>query len=180
MKTIDKILALQAENPDVTNSEAAEALGLSRQRVSMECKKAGVILRRAYGRGAIKSAPEPRVITGGVPSVVSHTVCGTISELLVAADLMARGYKPYMPLVRQRGHDLIAVSPGGEILTIEVKSGKARATGEGYSYLHKGERQNQSTHYAIVITGSPVVYEPELDPEKENPKALYKAQKPRP
>ncbi|WP_395601225.1 winged helix-turn-helix domain-containing protein (plasmid) [Pseudomonas sp. A1437] len=180
MKTIDKILALQVENPDITNSEAAEALKLSRQRVSQECKKAGVTLSRAYGRKTgIVTPPAPRVITGGIPTRISHTVCGTISELLVAADLMARGYKPYFPFVRQRAHDIIAVAPCGEILTFEVRSGKRRADGEGYTFLHKGDGM-ESDHYAIVLTGDPVIYSPELDPAKENPKALYKAKRKKP
>lgn len=176
MKTIDKILALRIENPSITVSEAAAALELSRQRVSVECKKAGVALRRAYGpqpKGVV-APPAPRVITGGIPTRVSHTVCGTISELLVAADLMARGYKAYMPLVRQRSHDIIAVSPYGEILTFEVRSGKHRADGEGYTFMSKGKDMS-SAHYAIVITGAPVIYSPELDPEKESHKALHRA-----
>jgi hypothetical protein len=178
MKTIDKILELQAENPDITNSQAAEALGLSRQRVSLECTKAGVVLSRAYkGPRRNHADPKARVITGGIPTRISHTVCGTISELLVAADLMARGYKPYMPLVRQRSHDIIAVTPSGKVLTFEVRSGKHKADGTGHTILKRNESLVVSDYFAVVMTGEPVVYEPELDPDLDNPKALYKMPK---
>lgn len=177
MKTIEKIQALVAENPAISCSEIAEKLGLTRQRISQVCKSGGIVLESAYPARDRRGMGYPRVITGGIQSMINHTVGGTISELLVAADLMARGYKPYTPLVRQRSHDIIAVAPCGEILTFEVKSGKRRDNGNGYTFA-SAPRDVHSDHYAVVITGEPVIYKPELDPSKERPKALYKAANP--
>lgn len=177
MKTIEKIQALVAENPAISCSEVAQKLGLTRQRISSVCKDGGIVLAPAYPARDRRGVGYPRVITGGIQTMLNHTVGGTISELLVAADLMARGYKPYTPLVRQRSHDIIAITPCGELLTFEVKSGKRRDDGNGYTFA-AAPRDAQSDHYAVVITGEPVIYKPELDASKERPKSLYKAIKP--
>ncbi len=165
MTTIERIKSALAENPRLTNSELAELVGVSRQRVSQLCRANGVTLRRAYPvrRTAHKppKPPTPRVVTGGIQTDINHTVCGTISELLVSADLMARGYKPYTPIVRQRSHDIIAVNLSGEMISIEVRSGRRRADGAGITWQSKCERVG-SDYYAIVITGEPVIYKPDL------------------
>lgn len=164
MTTAEKIKALVEANPAITASEAAAELGLSRQRIYAACRSAGIKLRRAYpvNHRDRKQTPIPRVITGGVETYISHTVCGAISEMLTVADLMARGYKPYTPIVRQRSHDIIAVSPSGQIVTVEVRSGKSRADGNGYTFCQKTPKEMVSQHYAIVITGRPVEYQPGL------------------
>lgn len=165
MNTIDRIREILSVNPSASTSEIAREIGVSRQRISQVCAKEGIKLKRAYPASDRKpsSTPAPRVITGGVISPISHTVCGSISELLVAADLMARGYKPYMPIVRQRSHDILAVNTNNEVLTVEVRSGKRRADGNGITWNSKGERC-ASSFCAIVITGEPVIYKPELPP----------------
>lgn len=87
----------------------------------------------------------------------SHRVCGTISELLVAADLMARGYEVYIPLARTIGHDIIAEAPSGRLLTIEVRSAKRAANG-----ALRFKRTTRSEMFAAVVTGEPVQYDPPL------------------
>lgn len=164
MTTAEKIMALAESQPGISASQVAAELGISRQRVYSACRLAGIKLKSAYpvsDRRNPAHTPKPRVITGGVETPISHTVCGSISEILTAADLMARGYKPYMPIVRQRSHDIIAVTPSGAVITVEVRSGKPKASGHGYTFGPKCADMI-SMYYAIVITGRPVEYRPDL------------------
>jgi hypothetical protein len=104
----------------------------------------------------------PRVRTGGVDVPVSAVTAGTISELLVAADLMARGYVVYFPLMKRTAHvDLIATpsNPDRLPLRIEVRSGTIGARGQ-VRYAKKAD--SRADHHAVVMTGEPVHYKPEL------------------
>lgn len=159
MKTIEKIVAIRDRNPAATTADVAAEIGVSKQRVSALCSKHEVKLRPAYRRGGRITPPKPRLITGGAPVALGSAPCGTISELLAAADLIARGYKVYSPFVRQRSHDLIAVAPDGTILTFEVRGGHRTASGAlSWSTRDRG----RSHHFAIVVTGEPVAYSPAL------------------
>lgn len=148
--------------PHATTGDVASALGVSRQRVHQAAQKYGIRLRgtrRASDPTRRKPGPpKPTAITGGVQPQLTHTVCGTISELLAAADLMTRGYRVYMPIARQRCHDLIAVSPEGKLVTIEVRSGRRCPVGNGHTY--PSNRTVKSDVTAVVLVGEPVIYEP--------------------
>ncbi len=99
--------------------------------------------------------------TGGVQMMISQTTAGTIAELLVAADLMARGWTPFFPLMRTTIFDLIAGDANGRVLTIEVRSAKRRPDG---SLAYGRKTGSPANHHALVITGEPVAYLPELPP----------------
>jgi hypothetical protein len=90
---------------------------------------------------------------------VNHHVVGSISELLAAVDLMARGWKVYRPLAISRGHDLIG-EKNGILKTFEVRSANRNKEG-GIRFTIK--EACTSDHYALVITGEPVQYRPELE-----------------
>jgi hypothetical protein len=79
--------------------------------------------------------------------------------MLAAADLMARGFAVYYPMARQKGYDLVAVDKKGRMLSIEVRSGRLTESGKP-SFMKKVD--SNAKHHAIVMTGHPVVYEPEL------------------
>lgn len=146
----------------MTRAEIARELGVSRQRVYELGKKIGVsfVDGRFYrAKQSAIAAPKPRVLTGGVPCKISHSAAGVISELLVAADLMARGYQVYMPVIASRGHDVIAVS-GSEILTFEVRSAYRNKAG---NLIFARKADSPSQHHALVVTGEPVSYDPPLD-----------------
>jgi hypothetical protein len=86
-----------------------------------------------------------------------------VSELLAAADLLARGYTVYAPLNRHAGHaDLIALPRGGGDgpITLEVRSGH-RNPNTGTTTWNRFPRNN-ADHYAVVVTGEVVVYEPPI------------------
>jgi hypothetical protein len=86
---------------------------------------------------------------------------GTVCELLVAADLVGKGWNVYMPLIRNRGHDLIAYRDA-EFITLEVKSARIHnVTGKVTCYSEDGKIV-KSSHLAIVCFGEPIKYRPEL------------------
>ena len=91
-------------------AEAAREIGISRQRVHQIAKTIGVTFpdKRMLPRQFPVPAPKSRVITGGVDTPINHTVAGTICELLVAADLMARGYQVFLPVIPSKGHDIMS------------------------------------------------------------------------
>ena len=77
----------------------SEELGISRQRVYQVINEAEIRLpRQKLGPQAFRrargKAPQAHLLTGGVPVPISSAVAGSVSELLVAADLLARGYHP--------------------------------------------------------------------------------------
>jgi hypothetical protein len=110
----------------------------------------------------VKQAEGP--INCARPVKVHATNAGTVGELLAAADLTARGYTVYAPICRHVAHaDLIAIdqsSPDATPLRIEVRVGKRKMPG-GYIAFNRDEVM-RNDHYAIVVRGEPVLYEPGL------------------
>jgi predicted AAA+ superfamily ATPase len=139
----------------------ANRLGISRQRVYQILHHHGIeFWKHIDVKSGEKQNYRPRILTGGVFTAVNQSVVGTISELLVAADLLARGWHVYIPITRTRGHDLIA-DKGARLITIEVRSAyRSQSTGK-LSYA-TNQRKDPSMFFALVVTGDPVVYEPEL------------------
>lgn len=158
----------------LTGAEIAREMGISRQRVSQIAVQEDVQLprkppaekkpevpkrrRRVFKRDK-PSVIVPRLITGGVPVRVNTVAAGRVSELLVAADLVARGWHVFMPIDYRKGHDLVACG-NGRLATFEVRSGRRGKAG-GVVFLRN--RVMLSQHYAVVVTGEPVTYEPPLE-----------------
>lgn len=148
----------------------AEELGVSRQRVYQVIKAEGIKLPRqklgprAFSRSRPNNAPRAHILTGGIPVAVSTAVAGSVSELLVAADLLARGYVVFAPVARSsQSHDLIAVPKRHPttLLTIEVRSAYRNPAGRA---IFARKPECVSNHHAFVITGEPVVYKPPIPP----------------
>jgi hypothetical protein len=158
-KTYDLVRRLAAEGKPA-GAIAAE-LGISRQYVYQMASVHGISVPRAGWRHVQRSGPvQPvaRVMTGGVSVPVNATVAGSIGELLVTADLLARGWFVYAPVIRQRHHDLIA-SKGNRLVTIEVRSA-VRSGPDGCVRFNRTS-VNKSDAYALVVTGEPVIYRPD-------------------
>ncbi|MCC3246690.1 helix-turn-helix domain-containing protein [Methylocystis sp. WRRC1] len=153
MSTAEKIREL-ADN-GLTASQISRELGISRQRVSQIAKREGIkTVPWVYS-----APPRPRVKTGGVDIEITRRAAGSIAELLVAADLTARGHLVYMPIKWSRGHDLISLK-NGILRTFEVKCG-TRLTSGRLSFDKKNAAN--SDHYAVVLTGEVVSYDPPID-----------------
>ena len=85
-----------------------------------------------------------------------------MAELIVAADLLARGWYPFFPIVRSTKIDLLVSSRDGKrVLRIEVRSGLRRGDRVVFSKKDNAE----CDHYGIVVAGEPVTYQPELPAE---------------
>ena len=109
--------------------------------------------------GKPKAPSIPRIKIAQKPAKVGTIACGTVSELIAAADMIARGWDVYIPLVRNRGHDLIA-SGNGTVITVEVRSGDTWPSGK--LKYNKLPRKLPSMHFAIVTIDRPVEYDPPL------------------
>lgn len=167
--TAELVLAEIEKDHSVSVAEVARRLGVSRQRIFQVAKKHGIQFKKYQWptdytprRHALPPEAKTPILVGGA---VNHTVCGVISEQMVAADLLIRGFKVYTPIVRQRSHDLIAVDQRGATLTIEVRSAKRNADGA----LHASLPSKMTSQYlALVANGERIIYRPEL-PQAESP-----------
>jgi hypothetical protein len=145
------------ETPTV--NEIVEATGVSRQRVYQLLAKLGLSPRPEPKRRA-GIRPKSRISVMGPTAGISHSAAGTISELIVAADLTTRGWTIFFPLVRTAKCDLIALSSDGQrSRRIEVRSG--RRIGGSLSYNKKPS--DTCDHYAVVLPGEETVYLPEIE-----------------
>lgn len=103
--------------------------------------------------------------TGGIKQGTQIT--GTISEMLVCADLLARGFYPFRPVVRNRSiYDVLAVRKHDAlVLRIEVKTGNRSGSDLVYRRSSLNKIRNaagEPDHYAVVARGDPVKYIPDL------------------
>lgn len=125
-KTHELLIDLLNANPALTGQEAADLLGISRQRVQQIVKKFGVQITDGRTKSAIKavryaSHPEAH-------DKVPKTHVGGANELLVAAYLLARGIPTYRSLTVSSRCDLIA-DICGKFVGIEVKTAYKNAKG---------------------------------------------------
>ena len=150
--------------PELTMSDIARVLDISRERVRQIVAGEGLTVRRGH-KGIGERTPRPpgppmsRVQTGGVAVPISHTVAGTIGELMAAADLTARGFVVFFPLVRTAQCDLVALDREGNVQRIEVRCGHRGQKGR---VVYSQKDRSRTDRYAIVITGEPIVYDPPL------------------
>lgn len=99
-------------------------------------------------------------VKGEIPSLT----VGTISELVVAVDLLSRGYGVFKALSPSSCCDL-AVLSGRLLIRVEVTTGHYSASGKP-TYLRAKERQRENDRYdilAVVLTDQ-VLYIPPLPP----------------
>jgi hypothetical protein len=150
-----------------SGAEIARKLGITRQRVSYLAKQMGIrhgviTQPRAIDYKIVYGAQsKPSPIKG---AHISHTACGKASELIVAADLTARGWNVYLPLFCNKGFDLAAFKDGVTI-TVEVRSSRKVLVSTGKPMVTKRrDQKNYASHYAAVCGGCSVHYEPSIDP----------------
>ena len=160
-----------------TARDISDEVGLSRQRVHILAKQMGLTLangtrqgwlsqmeywRNNHHRRGERAPPVPRVVTGGVLVKLTTHAVGRVAELLVAADLVARGWDVFLPLSITTTNDLVAVKDG-KIKTFEVRCAKR----VGGKIVFGRKISLESDHYALVVTGDPVIYRPAFDGEIE-------------
>lgn len=159
-----QIVARARAEKALTTADLAAAFGCSRQYIHAVLGAAGMkaaIPKRVWLPRKASPPPSSRVTPEGGGVQISSSATGSVSELLVAADLMSRGWSVFFPLYRARS-DLIATSKNGEtIKRFEVRSGKRRA-GE---MVYARKPTDAQDHYAVVLPGEPVKYVPPLLPQ---------------
>ncbi len=151
MTARERLAELAAQNPLWNLSDLARALGVSRERVRQLVDEVGLTVAKGVRGYRPRASRRPRPA-----GYLCETAKGTAGELLVAADLTARGLFVFLPVVRTTSCDLIAMDQDGVVQRIEVRSGKRR---DG------ALRVSRPTHkhfdrLAIVVAGEPVLYEP--------------------
>lgn len=158
MSTRDELQALLQADPTLSAAELARRLGVSRERVRQLTEAMGIRLVR-WRRSAPQTAKEPesRIITGGVQATLHATSAGLIGELLVAADLTARGWTVFFPLTRIAACDLVALKSGGVPERVEVRCAK-RADNGALRYARPDRAKYD--RLALVVSGEPVTYVP--------------------
>jgi len=153
------IEAVQA-NPSLTARQLATAHSCSKQYVHLVLN--GIGLKPAepvrVWSPAEPRTVDPKHVIPGNQTKVSTAVSGSISELMVATDLMARGWKIFFPLFRAHS-DLIAQSSDGTVLKRFEVRGARRKDGQ---IVFSRKPEDQCDHYAAVIAGEPIRYFPPL------------------
>ena len=175
--TRERLAAMIAEaGHPPTISDAAEALSVSRQRISQLYKSMGLVMPRgrrskpltAAGREVQTlpqtAAPSARLAIGGRAAALTTNAAGHVSELIAAADLIARGFSVLAPIAQTTAPvDLVTVSrQSGRVERIEVRSG-TRRNGKVSWTRSGGARRTLCDRYAIVLAGEPVRYSPPFD-----------------
>jgi len=88
------------------------------------------------------------------PGIASSTI-GAIGEMLVAADLLSKGFEVFRAVSSACSSDLM-ISKNGKVISVEVRTGR--------TYIH-GILPSRSDHRADILAinlGDRIVYRPEL------------------
>ncbi|MGC8534908.1 MAG: winged helix-turn-helix domain-containing protein [Rhizomicrobium sp.] len=167
------VLELASKDPGLSASGIARRLGISPQRVAQIAKKENLSLPKRtrdpelpYRPGGPpmgvtpKSTPRTAILTEGPCSTY---VAAAVSELMVASDLLARGWHPFLPIVKNSHVDLMATDRNGERpITVEVRSGKRI----GGRMVYQKKTDSRAHHIAVVVMNEPTRYEPDLPDAK--------------
>lgn len=94
-------------------------------------------------------------------NVATGTV-GAVGELIIATDLLKRGYEVFRALSPSCSCDL-AILRNKKLLLVEVKTGHRNATIDGFGF-QKSKAKNQPDIYAVVLNGpEEIIYIPKLE-----------------
>lgn len=94
-----------------------------------------------------------------IPGTIHTGTVGRISELLVATDLLMKGYEVFEAVSPCAGCDLIAIKEK-KIYRIEVRTGRKNA-GDGKITYSKGRRDlGKQDTFAIVVSPQKIIYDP--------------------
>lgn len=137
----------------MTAAAMSRTLGVSRERVRQLLLELGLptTTSRSDSRGMMRT-----VRANGLPP---RTV-GTVAEMVVAADLMARGAKVFWPLQHTPSCDLVALwDYGRRIERVEVRSGKREGKRLLYNQTTTPDKHDR---LAVVCQDAEISYLPEF------------------
>lgn len=95
---------------------------------------------------------------------VSRTTIGAVGEMLVAADLLIRGYEVFRALSPGCSCDL-AILKDGRLLRVEVRTGYRynKLDGTERLFVNRPKRADRHDILAVCLSPSRIVYEPPLE-----------------
>lgn len=176
MSTVETVRAACENNELISVTDLAKRAEVTKSRVYSILKKENLTLNKPdhpnspHGkRGNSDGMAVPRVVTGGTAvKRLSSAAGGSVSEFLATADLIARGHSVYRPSVgKGEPFDLIVLFRNGEDrcigpYTFEVRSAYRNRYGKIVYNKNRAKRRPEPDYYALVVTGEPVIFEPEL------------------
>lgn len=147
---------MATEDPNLTNADAARILNVSKQRISQICRQRGIRLRAVFEVGTSTIADAAK---GALPPLSvkapGHCGYGAAGELIVAADLIGRGFFIYQSMAGNAPFDLIATD-GANMLRIEVKR-------RSQEYVHiPREKRDRYDVLAVVGVEGRIQYFPDF------------------
>lgn len=148
--------ALQA-NPGISAKQLAELLGVTRSRVYQLAKNEGMVLARPLYPHMPREPYRGANRFGGDAILSCHYV-GGISELVVCADLLRRGFPVYRAVTFHSAADLVT-DIRGRLIRVEVRS----ATRDNDGFL-RFARPTDASRYDLLAAVEPdniVSYFPE-------------------
>jgi hypothetical protein len=149
LPTRDRLRSYCRSHPGATAADIARALGVSRQLITRLADEEGIELVRYT---TAMQPKETRPLEGP-----SYTAGGRASaSLLVAADLVARGFEVFLAYGPRSSCALVALESGTRrCIRVDVQTKRSAA---------KYERPNERSwdHRATVLPGEPITYYPAL------------------
>jgi hypothetical protein len=157
--TRERLKALHRAEPHLNQSELADRLHVTRQRVQQLAKSLELTLdtgpRGPGGRKVKEADPKPRE-----PMAVPPGTTPAVAVLLTAADLTARGFTVFVPLTPTASCDLVAIDRNDRVERVVVR--KARRAGEEFRYDEPMPDRSRSDRRAMILTDEPIRYEPAI------------------
>jgi hypothetical protein len=157
--TRERVLTLVRQSPHLNQTEIAERVSATRQRVSQIIASEGLTVpkgRRGVAPRA-KARAEPAEESKGVPAYLAEAG-GPIAVLVAAADLMARGYTVYLPMTSAAAADLVAIDALGNLKRVAVQRARRRGT----RLEHERPKPGDVDIHALILANEPVQYRPNL------------------
>ncbi len=158
-ETESTVLAAFRANGKQSLRDLAEKAGVSRERVRQ------ILSAHGFKSGGKRAGRPPRVAEHvwtnrfGHRRKVATLNLGAVSELVVAADLLARGFDVYRAIAGQCAADLVAVRDGQRHL-VEVRSANVTATG-AWKFNPKQKVHESYDVLALVTPDGQIEYRPD-------------------
>lgn len=161
METREEVAALRLDDPEITAAEMSRRLGVSTERIRQ------ILIALGLPTSTSRSRQEPatkRPTTGvSLEHCNNTTARGTWAELVVAADLVCRGYEVFLQRSGGSSCDMISLKDG-RCERVEVKLGTwSSSKWRSPAYRDTGLHDR----FVIVGTDNSIKYEPPFEGDEK-------------
>lgn len=141
-------------NPNLSTTDLATKLGCSRQAVYDALKKLGL---PSVSKWDLRPAPaNKKPVFTPLFENLSPYQAAAVSEMVVATEMLLRGFDIYKSVTSAGMCDLVAINRSDEKITrIEVKTARKTPSGK---YLHSPARKNKYDILALVFPDKSIKY----------------------